>query len=180
MSVATEAPPAESEGVWIKSYVAHTDGLKDAAPIRAGECRHYSSMVGVARRLKLIGPDPGNYRDWVLEGVFEITRTATGERTRATRMFNRDRSFFMSVKPVLETGKTIAFAYDFHIERLPGFGGLKEHLEIAELLVKGFGGDCDRGPRLTGRTGDELPPGEQILPGRSGIGARPSEMERVA
>jgi hypothetical protein len=138
MSVATDAPPILSEGVLIESYVAHTDGLKDAAPIRAGECRHYSSMVGVARRLKLIGPDPGNYRDWVLEGVFEMTRTATGERTRAARMLNRDRSFFMSVKPLLETGKTIEFGYVFYVERLPGFGGLKEHLEITELLVKGF------------------------------------------
>ena len=69
MSVATDAPPILSEGVLIKSYVAHTDGLKDAGTMRAGECRHYSIMVGVATGLTLIGPDPGNYRDWVLEGL---------------------------------------------------------------------------------------------------------------
>src|ERR1700722_13303768 len=111
MTVATGVPPTPSEGVRIRSYVAHTDGLKDAAPMRAGECRHYSSVEDVATGLKLIGSHPGNYRDWVLEGWFEMTRTATGERTRAARMLNRDRSFFMFVKPLLETGKTIEFGY---------------------------------------------------------------------
>jgi hypothetical protein len=134
MSVATGSPPI----LLIKSYVAHTDGLKDAAPMRAGECRHYSSMVGVARGLMLIGPDRGNYRDWVLEGLFEMTHAAMGERTRAARMFNRDRKFFISVKDLLETGKTIEFGYVFYVERLPGSGGLKEHLEITGILVKGF------------------------------------------
>jgi hypothetical protein len=138
MSVATDAPPILSEGVFIKSYVAHTDGLKDAGTMRSGECRHYSIMVGVATGLTLIGPDPSNYRDWVLEGFFEMTHVATGERTRAARMFNRDRKFFISVKPLLETGKTIEFGYVFYVERLPGLGGMKEHLEITELLVKGF------------------------------------------
>jgi hypothetical protein len=133
MSVAADAPPVESEGVRIKSYVAHTDGLKDAGTIREGKCRHFSSMAGVARGLKLIGP----HRDWVLEGSFEMTNAITGERTEATRMYNRDRRFFSLVKPLLKTGKTIEFGYVFYAERLPGFG-LKEHLEITELLVKGF------------------------------------------
>ena len=30
-------PPILPEGVLIRSYIAHTDGLKDAAPMRAGE-----------------------------------------------------------------------------------------------------------------------------------------------
>jgi hypothetical protein len=141
MSVATDVPPTLSEGVWIKSYVAHTDGLKDAGTMREGECRHYSSVAGVATGLTLIGPDRGNYRDRVLEGLFEVTRVATGERTQASRMYNRDRGFFKLIKPLLEGGKTIEFAYKFHVERLPGFGGLKERLEITELLVKGFE-DC--------------------------------------
>jgi hypothetical protein len=138
MSVATGSPPILSEGVRIRSYVAHTDGLKDAAPMRVGECRHYCSVEGVATGLKLIGPHPGNYRDWVLEGLFEMTHAATGERTEACRMYNRDRGFFRLVKPLLETGKTIEFAYEFYVERLPGFGGLKERVEITELLVDGF------------------------------------------
>jgi hypothetical protein len=133
MSVATDVPPTLSEGVWIKSYVAHTDGLKDAGTMREGECRHFSSMAGVARGLMLIGPDRGNYRDWVLEGLFEMTHVATGERTRAARMFNRDRGFFKLIKPLLETGKTIEFGYEFYVERLPGFGGLKERLKIIFL-----------------------------------------------
>ena len=90
----------------IKSYVAHTDGLKDAATMRAGECRHYSIMVGVATGLKLIGPDPGNYRDWVLEGFFEMTHVATRERTRASRMYNRDRELLQAlIKPLLRSRK---------------------------------------------------------------------------
>jgi hypothetical protein len=138
MIIAADAPPTPSEGVRIRSYVAHTDGLKDTGPMRADECRHYSSVEGVATGLKLIGPHPGNYRDWVLEGSFEMTHAATGERTRACRMYNRDRGFFKQVKPLLETGKTIEFAYEFHVEKLPGFGGLKESLKITELLVEGF------------------------------------------
>jgi hypothetical protein len=138
MSVATDAPPAESEGVRIKSYVAHTDGLKDAGTMRAGECRHYSSVAGVARGLKIIGPDPGNYRDWVLEGLFEMTHADTRQRTQAYHMYNRDRGFFKLIKDLLEAGKTIEFAYEFYVERLPGLGGLKEQLQITELLVKGF------------------------------------------
>jgi hypothetical protein len=62
MTIATSLPTGRSEGVEIASYVASTDGLKDAAPMRAGERRHHSSMVGVATGLKLIGPNPANYR----------------------------------------------------------------------------------------------------------------------
>ena len=86
MPVVTGWPPLLSEGVWIRSYVACTDGLKDAAPMRAGECRHQSSMEGVATGLKLIGPNPANYRDWVLEGFFRMTDAATGGRTQASHV----------------------------------------------------------------------------------------------
>jgi len=133
MPVVTGWPPLLSEGVWIRSYVASTDGLKDAAPMRAGECRHQSSMEGVATGLKLIGPNPANYRDWVLEGFFLMTDAATGGRTQASRMFNRDRRFFISVRDLLKTGKTVEFGYVFYVERLAASGGLKERLEIAFL-----------------------------------------------
>jgi hypothetical protein len=134
MSVVTGSPPILSEGVLIRSYVAHTDGLKDAAPMRAGECRHHSSMEGVATGLKLIGPNPGNYRDWVLEGWFEMIHTATGARTHATRMFNRDRKFFISVRDLLKTGKAVEFSYEFYVERRGVGGGLKKRLEITRQL----------------------------------------------
>jgi hypothetical protein len=133
MSVVTDSPPIRSEGVRIRSYVAHNDGLKDAAPIRAGECRHYFSVEGYTTGLVLIGPHPGNYRDWAPEGLFEMTHAATGERTRATRMFNRDRKLFMSVKDLLKPGKTVEFSYEFYVERLALGGGLKERLEITFL-----------------------------------------------
>jgi hypothetical protein len=107
--------------------------LKDAAPIGPGECRHFSSMIGVVRGLKLIGPHPGNYRDWVLKGLFELTDAATEERTQASRMFNRDRKFFNSVRDLLKTGKTVEFAYDFYVERLAVGGGLKQHVKITLL-----------------------------------------------
>jgi hypothetical protein len=135
MSAATGSPPIRSEYVRLRSYVAHTDGLKDAAPLRAGECRHYSSVVGVATGLKLIGPHPGNYRDWVLEGLFEMTNAATGERTQATRMYNRDRKFFISINDVLRTGKAVEFSYEFYVERLAVGGGLNEHLKILSVEI---------------------------------------------
>jgi hypothetical protein len=135
VSVVTGSLPTRSERVRVRSYAAHTDGLKDAAPMRAGECRHYSSVEGVATGLKLIGPHPGDYRDWVLEGLFEMTDAATGQRTQACRMYNRDRSFFMSVKDVLRAGKRIEFSYEFYVERLAVGGGLKERLKITRLLA---------------------------------------------
>jgi hypothetical protein len=106
--------------------------------MRAGECRHYSSVEGVATGLKLIGPDRGNYRDWVLEGLFEMTHAATGERTEASRMYNRDGGFFKLFKPLLEAGKTIEFSYEFYVEKLARPGGLKQRLKITSLLVEGF------------------------------------------
>jgi hypothetical protein len=135
MPVVTGWPPLLSEGVWIRSYVACTDGLKDAAPMRAGECRHHSSMEGVATGLKLIGPNPANYRDWVLEGFFRMTDAATGGRTQASRMFNRDRRFFISVKDLLKTGKAVEFSYEFYVERRAVGGGLRKRVEIASLLA---------------------------------------------
>ena len=122
-----------SECVEITTYVAHTDGLKEAASIHAGERRHHSSMEGVVTGLKLIGPHPGNYRDWVLEGFFEMTDAMTGEGTQATRMYNRDRKFFISVKDLLKTGKAVEFSYEFYVERLAEGGGLKEQLEVTSL-----------------------------------------------
>jgi hypothetical protein len=134
MTIATGSRATRSEGVRIRSYVAHTDGLKDAGPMRAGECRHHSSMEGVATGLALIGPQPGNYRDWVLDGWFEMTDAATGQRTQATRMFNRDRKFFTSVKDLLKSGKAVEFSYEFYVERRAVGGGLKKRLEITSLL----------------------------------------------
>jgi hypothetical protein len=130
MSIATSSPRTQSEGVWIRSYVAHTDGLKDAGRMCAGECRHYSSMEGVATGLNLIGPDRGNYRDWVLEGLFNMTDVATGARTHATRMFNRDRRFFVAVKDSLKSGKAVEFSYEFYVERQAAGGGLKKRLRV--------------------------------------------------
>ena len=135
MTITAGLPPSRSEGVRIETYVASTDGLKDAAPMRAGECRHHSSMEGVATGLKLNGPNPANYRDWVLEGFFRMTDVATGGRTQASRMFNRDRSFFISVKDLLEYGKAVEFSYEFYVERRAVGGGLKKRLEITRLLA---------------------------------------------
>jgi hypothetical protein len=133
MTIATGSASTRTEGVRIRSYVAHTDGLKDAGPMRAGERRHFSSVEGVATGLALIGPHPGNYRDWVLEGWFDMTHTTTGARTHATRMFNRDRRFFISVRDLLKTGKAVEFSYEFYVERLAVGGGLKKRLEITFL-----------------------------------------------
>ena len=131
----TDSPSTRSEGVLLRSYVAHTDGLKYAAPIGPGERRHLSSMIGVVRGLKLIGPHPGNYRDWVLEGSFRMTDVARGERTQAARMFNRDKKFFISVRDLLKTGKAVGFSYDFYVERRTIGGGLKTRLEVTYLSV---------------------------------------------
>jgi hypothetical protein len=130
MPVVTGWPSSRSEGVEIRSYVASTDGLKDAAPMRAGERRHHSSMEGVATGLKLIGPNPRNYRDWVLEGLFNMTDAATGERTHATRMFNRDRRFFVAVNDLLKIGRAVEFSYEFFVEKRAVGGGLKKRLRV--------------------------------------------------
>jgi hypothetical protein len=100
-------------------------------------------VIGIARGLKLIGPNPGNYRDWVLEGLFEMTDEVTGQRTRASRMFNRDREFFISVRDLLKSGKTVEFSYEFCVERPVG-GGLKQHLKITLL---GEASRMSEGPR---------------------------------
>jgi hypothetical protein len=135
MTITTGSPPTRSEGVEITSYVAHTDGLKDAAPIRVGECRRHCRMEGVVTGLKLIGPNRANYRDWVLEGLFTMTDAATGERTQAARMFNRDRNIFVSVRDLLKTGRAVEFSYEFYVERRAAGGGLKGRLEVTGLSV---------------------------------------------
>jgi hypothetical protein len=109
MPVVIGWPPLLSEGVWIRSYVASTDGLKDAAPMRAGEARHHSSMEGVATGLKLIGPNPANYRDWVLEGFFRMTDAGTGGRTQASRMFNSTEAFSSLSRTCLKSEKQSSF-----------------------------------------------------------------------
>ena len=62
-----------------------------------------------------------------------MTDAATGERTQAARMFNRDRKFFVSVRDLLKTGKAIEFSYEFYVERPSVGGGLKARLEVTGL-----------------------------------------------
>jgi hypothetical protein len=133
MTIATGSPATRLELVRIRRYVAPTDGLKDGAPIAPGERRHHSSVEGVVTGMKLIGRHPRNYRDWVLEGSFEMTDVATGVRTQGTRMYNRGRKFFLSVRDLLETGKAVGFSYDFYVERRQSGGGLKTRLEVTRL-----------------------------------------------
>jgi hypothetical protein len=109
--------------------------LEGRRPDARGECRHQSSMEGVATGFKLIGPNPANYRDWVLEGFFQMTDAATGGRTQASRMFNRGRRFFISVKDLLKTGKAVEFSYEFYVERPAVSGGLRKRVQIASLLA---------------------------------------------
>jgi hypothetical protein len=71
----------------------------------------------------------------VLEGWFEMTDAKKGERAQATRMFNRDRSFFISVKDLLKIGKAVEFSYEFYVERRAVGGGLKKRVEITSLLA---------------------------------------------
>ena len=109
MSIATSSPRTQSEGVWIRSYVAHTDGLKDAGRMCAGECRHYSSVEGVATGLNLIGPDRGNYRDWVLEGLFNMTDVATGARTQRLACSTETEDFLSPSKTRSKAEKQSSF-----------------------------------------------------------------------
>ena len=71
----------------------------------------------------------------MLEGFFRMTDAATGGRTQASRMFNRDRRFFISVKDSLKTGKAVEFSYEFYVERRAVGGGLKKRVEITSLLA---------------------------------------------
>jgi hypothetical protein len=135
MSAATDSPPTRSTGVLLKRFVASTDGLQDAARIGPGERRHHSTMEGIVTGMKLIGPHPRNYRDWVLEGLFDLTDAATGERTQASRMYNRDRKFFVAIRDLLKAGKAVDFSYEFYVERRAVGGGLKARLEVTGLAA---------------------------------------------
>ena len=64
-----------------------------------------------------------------------MTDVATGARTHATRMFNRDRRFFVAVKDSLKSGKAVEFSYEFYVERRAVGGGLRKRVEIASLLA---------------------------------------------
>jgi hypothetical protein len=70
--------------------------------------------------MELRGPDARRPRDWALVGEFEVTDALSGEVTCASRLFHKQPRFFHDIKPGLEKGQPVAFAYDFLVKWIDG------------------------------------------------------------
>jgi hypothetical protein len=75
---------------------------------------------GLATGVELRGPDTHRPRDWALVGEFEVTDALSGEVTCASRLFHKQPRFFHDIKPGLEKGQPVAFAYDFLVKWIDG------------------------------------------------------------
>ena len=79
-----------------------------------------SRVDGLATGMELRGPDARRPRDWALVGEFEVTDALSGEVTCASRLFHKQPRFFHDIKPGLEKGQPVAFAYDFLVKWIDG------------------------------------------------------------
>ena len=79
-----------------------------------------SRVDGLATGMELRGPDAHRPRDWALVGEFEVTDALSGEVTCASRLFHKQPRFFHDIKPGLEKGQAVAFAYDFLVKWIDG------------------------------------------------------------
>jgi hypothetical protein len=79
-----------------------------------------SSVIGIAMGMELRGPDARRPRDWALVGEFEVTDAIEGEVTCADRLFHKQPWFFLCIRPALNAGRKVEFAYDFYVEMISG------------------------------------------------------------
>jgi hypothetical protein len=79
-----------------------------------------SRVDGLVTGMELRGPDARRPRDWALVGEFEVTDALSGEVTCASRLFHKQPRFFHDIKPGLEKGQPVAFAYDFLVKWIDG------------------------------------------------------------
>ena len=79
-----------------------------------------SRVDGLVTGMELRGPDARRPRDWALVGEFEVTDALSGEVTCASLLFHKQPRFFREIKPGLEAGHPVAFAYDFLVKWIDG------------------------------------------------------------
>jgi hypothetical protein len=77
-----------------------------------------SRVNGLATGMELRGPDARRPRDWALVGEFEVTDAINAQATCASRLFHKQPRFFLRVRPLLEAGRMVEFAYDFYVEMI--------------------------------------------------------------
>jgi hypothetical protein len=92
-----------------------------------------SRVDGLVTGMELRGPDARRPRDWALVGEFEVTDALSGEVTCASRLFHKQPRFFREIKPGLEAGHPVAFAYDFVVKWTNG--ALRTRIEFTRREV---------------------------------------------
>jgi hypothetical protein len=92
-----------------------------------------SCVDGLATGMELRGPDARRPRDWALVGEFEVTDALCGEVTCASRLFHKQPGFFREIKPSLQKGEPVAFAYDFLVKWTDG--ALRTRIEFTRREV---------------------------------------------
>ena len=92
-----------------------------------------SRVDGLATGMELRGPDAHRPRDWALVGEFEVTDALSGEMTCASLLFHKQPRFFREIKPWLEAGYPVAFAYDFLVKWTNG--ALRTRIEFTRREV---------------------------------------------
>jgi hypothetical protein len=70
--------------------------------------------------MELRGPDARRPRAWALVGEFEVTDALSGQVTCASLLFHKQPRFFREIRPGLEAGQPVAFAYDFLVKWTDG------------------------------------------------------------
>jgi hypothetical protein len=79
-----------------------------------------SRVIGLATGMELRGPDARRPRDWALVGEFEVTDAIEAQVTCASRLFHKQPWFFLYIRPALNAGRVVEFAYDFYVEMIGG------------------------------------------------------------
>jgi hypothetical protein len=120
-----------------------------------------SRVTGLATGLELRGPDARRPRDWALVGQFEVTDAIEAETTCANRLFHKQTSFFLCIRPALVAGRVVEFAYDFYVEIISGKAGTRVRFKycfVDDDVYLPFEEMVSRSPELlTGRAHDRGP-----------------------
>jgi hypothetical protein len=80
--------------------------------------------------MELRGPDTRRPRDWALIGEFEVTDVIEAQATCASRLFHKQPWFFLYIRPALNAGRVVEFAYDFYVEMIDGKIGTRMEFTI--------------------------------------------------
>jgi hypothetical protein len=98
-----------------------------------------SRVTGLATGMELRGPDARRPRDWALVGEFEVSDAIEAETTCASVLFHKQAWFFLYVRPALNAGRTVEFAYNFYVEMIGGKVGTRVEFTCCHV------GEADNG-----------------------------------